>query len=190
MPTKYSGFCPIAPLLLLCSLQVANAQARINVCGVDLRIGMAKDRVIQAASSGCEVKRFRDTTTDLWCARPAELLNSRLPPYAGCHNLQFESGLLVSIEKEIGEAHDEKAAGVLDRVFSFLKAAEDASQTVTVSPSSETEFAGLRFRTIDFKLGQRSLSLTITQPIGSARGIPEVRLTESLQSAHLPTSQN
>jgi hypothetical protein len=144
---------------------------------------MAKDGVIQAASSGCEVKRYRDNTADRWCARPIEIENSKLPPYAGCHDFEFESGMLTSVEKEIGEAHDEKAAGILDRIFSFLKAAEDAGQVVTVSPGSETEFSGLRFRTVSYKLGQRSLLLAVTQPIGSARGVSEVRLTETLQAA-------
>jgi len=183
MPTAHLGFRLLVPLAFLCSLHVATGQPGINVCGVDLRIGMAKDSVLRAASLACEVKRYRGGADDRWCARPAEIMNSGLPPYAACNDLEFASGLLSSVEKEVGQTHDGNAAGIVDRVFSFLRGAEDVGQSVTVTPGSETEYAGLRFRTINLRVGQRELILSVTQPIGSTRGVSEVRLTELLQAA-------
>jgi hypothetical protein len=113
-------------------------------------------------------------------------MNSGLPAYAGCHDLQFESGSLSTVDKEIGDVYNAKSAELLDRIFTFLKAAEDTSQTVSVSPEAETEYEGLRFRTVTFRVGPRSLNLIVTQPIGSSRGNSEVRLTESLGAARPP----
>jgi hypothetical protein len=65
-------------LVLSCCAGIAAAQSTIQICGVDLRIGMKKDRVLEVTSAACEVERYRIPDSDSWCARPAEKMTSGL----------------------------------------------------------------------------------------------------------------
>lgn len=178
---------PILPVVLLlsCPSKPANAQSTIRVCGVDLRIGMAKDRVIEAASSRCEVKRFRGEG-DYWCARPIEKMNSGLAAYDGCHTMDFTSGLLTSVTREVAEAHDNTSADVVNQVYVFVEHAKSNGDTVVVSLGHEREYEKWRFRTVVFSVRDRSMELTTTQPVGSSGAISSIRLTESLEPLVAP----
>jgi hypothetical protein len=168
-------------------IQPASAQSTVRICGLDLRAGMQKDRVIEAASSSCEVKRLRGGSDDSWCAKPIEKANDRSAPYEGCHILKFVAGVLFSATREGAEAYDDTSANIMNEIYTFVKGAKDNGEAVSVSLGRETEYAGWRFRMIIFSVGDRSLELSITQPVGSPGRKSSIRLTESVELPAPPT---
>jgi hypothetical protein len=176
----------VVPALLFSSKPM-NAQGAVQICGTSLKIGMAKDRVIKAASAGCEVKPFREEGTDLWCVRTIEKANSGLAAYEGCDTMDFDRGILVSVSREYADVSDNAGAPIINRVYEFIQRANNAGGTVDVSLAPEREFAGSRFRTIVFSIRDVSVELAITQPVGSSGVKSSIRLTESLGPLVSPT---
>jgi hypothetical protein len=166
---------------LLFSSKPMNAQSAIQICGTSLKIGMAKDSVIKAATAKCEIKPFGGEGTDHWCARTIEKANSGIAAYAGCDMLDFDRGILVSVSREYADVPDNAGADIINRVYEFIQRAKNAGGTVDVSLAPpETEFAGLRFRTISFSIRNVSVELGITQPVGPSGAKSSIRLTESI----------
>jgi hypothetical protein len=144
-------------------------------------MGMAKDRVLELTSAGCELKSYPISGTDRWCARPMEKvrsMRSRAELYEDCHYLQFKNGALAEVEKQISEANDDRSADIMSRVYSFILGVEAGRQSVRVSIDDEKEYKKHRLRTIIFTAGDRSLNLYIAQTIGSPGS--RFTLTESL----------
>jgi hypothetical protein len=146
---------------------------------------MARDRVIEVASSRCEVKRFRGEG-DSWCARPIEKMNSGLAAYEGCHTMDFTGGLLTSVSREVAEAYDNTSAEIVNQVYAFVQEAKSKGDTVVVSLGYEREYERWRFRTVVFSVRDRSMELTTTQPVGSSGAKSSIRLTESLEPLASP----
>jgi len=165
--------------MLSCFAGICVAQSTIQICGADLRIGMAKDRVLELTSAGCEVKRYRMPDADFWCARPADKMNSGLAAYEGCHDFQFEKGALVLVTKHIGETSGETAANLLNKVYEFMRDAEESGESV-VTTTDQKEFEKQRFRFIAFMVGDRKLEVTVTQDVGASGAASVVRLAETL----------
>jgi hypothetical protein len=167
-------------LLVSCVATPALAQNSVVMCGTELRLGMAKDRTLELTGRSCEAKLFPRGTMDFWCLRSFEKANSGVAAFDGCNTVRFVGGVLTEAEKEISEVPDEAAASVMSRVYAFVQGAVADRESVTVSIGGEQEFENWRYRMIYFTLRNRSLNLTISQPIGSSKSSSSVRLTESL----------
>jgi hypothetical protein len=80
----------------------------IEVCGIDLKPGMAKDAALKAVATTCESKHvsaYGPEFDELWFLRTAHKPNENWSK-----SLYFLGGLLVTISKDIGNA-DNNAAG-------------------------------------------------------------------------------
>jgi hypothetical protein len=165
-------------LALLCFAGIAGAQSTIHICGADLTVGMAKDRVLETTSVGCELKRFPGDQLDLWCARPIGK-NSGLTDYEGCDMFQFDQGFLAMADRTISETSGEKVADMMNQVYEFIRDGEASGKSV-VSWTTQAEVDKYRYRRINFRVDDRSLVLNIIQPIGTAGSTSKVSLMERL----------
>jgi hypothetical protein len=175
-PCKVSSAFRIL-LTFLFFVGMAGAQNTMHLCGADIRIGMAKDRVLETTSTGCELKSFRTKGSEVWCARPTEGDHSKLAEYEGCHILQFENGTLININRHISEVSGEAVADIMNAIYEFTRDAKADGKSVTIA-TNQSEYEKSRYRTITFDIGDRSLVLNITQPVGSQDSVSSVSLIE------------
>lgn len=168
----------LAGLLLPCSSVPANAQSTIQICGVGLRIGMARDRVIEAVRSSCEVKRFPGNS-DFWCAR-TPVANSVPGGYDGCHTLMFDGGLLTKASRKVATTPGDTVAAILNEVYMFVQQAKANGEAVLTS-AFQVEDNDSRSRNLVFRVREdRYMELTMDQPIGSSGARSGITLTEWL----------
>jgi hypothetical protein len=168
---------------LSCSAGIAAGQSTIHICGADLRVGMAKNRVLDIAGAGCELVKLRATDTEMWCAKATEKKNSA---YDTCHMLEFDDGFLIYVSKQISEVSGEPVADLVNAVYEFTKVAQADGKTPAVV-TKQFEFKKNRYRTISFVVGDRSLVLNIAQPVGSSGSVSSVSLSEELRRPQLPS---
>lgn len=162
-------------LTLSCTTGLVAAQSTIQVCGAELRLGTPKDQVLQVVGAHCDLKRLTGIPTDDWCATEN----------GDCHVLEFRRDVLVFVSKETAFASGDAAENVANRIYSFIREQESSGQRVTVSINREVATDTLRIRTVLLTAGDRSMSLDLTQAVGSAK--PTVRtgvqVVESLKAA-------
>ena len=139
---------------------------------------MAKDRVLDTTSAGCELKRLPGDQSDLWCARLTGK-NSGLADYEGCQMFQFKEGSLVMADRTISETSGDKVADMMNEVFEFIKSAETSGKSIVTS-TTQAEAGKHRYRLVNFRVDDRALVLTIDQPIGEAGLTSTVTLMERL----------
>ncbi len=166
-------------LVLLCHAGTAGAQSTIHFCGADLQIGMAKARVLEITSTGCELKSLRTTGTEIWCAKPTERKIAFMSEVDVCDVLQFDGGTLINANRHISEASGEASADIVNRVYEFVRDAKAAGSSVVIE-TAESEIEKQRHRTLSFTVGQYALVLIITQSVGASSSGSSVGLIETL----------
>lgn len=155
----------------------AYAQDSIQLCGVDLHLGMAKDKTLQSIGESCEIKQLDRTAGDAYCIQPHG--DKRLPPY-DCSTLQFQEDKLVAINREIKSLDSDTAADLMNALFLVVREAEQRHETITVLTQREFEHDGYRYRTLSFFIGGKMVDLDITQPVGIPNCYSSVALIEIL----------
>jgi hypothetical protein len=141
---------------------------------------MAKDRVLEITSSGCELKSLHTLGTEVWCARPPENKSNDPDDYEGCHVLQFVNSALSAVNKDISQASGETFADLMNKVYEFTTDAQAVGKTVVIR-ASHTEEEKQRLRTISISARDgHDLALVIVQAVGGRGWTSQVRLVEIL----------
>ena len=170
-------------ILQLCFANYASGQSResIQVCGVDLKPGMARDSVLKAVAAKCELQHVSaqgPEFDDLWFL-------SATPAYKSDGgqdgSIYFFKGVLTTLSKDVGSANNDAAGEIVNQIYVFTKEADSDGVPVTVSPSPEFERDGWRYRVVTLSAGKRTLTLQTTQPIGKSNAVSRIKLQVTLR---------
>jgi hypothetical protein len=156
-------------LLILLLSRPLNAQdASLWFDGIEIRPGMTKPEVLQRLR-----QRFRvdqqdgpDSDIDMWC------IDDRQAPPSSCGvgMLQFASGKLLQIQKDLGGIVGDDVASLFGQIFQALAGSSaPASTSFAVIETQEYETnQHVRERRLTLSLPDgRDLEIGISEPIGS-----------------------
>jgi len=162
--------------------QTAKPTDALQVCGIDLKLGMKRDDVLKAVALKCESKRnpaFGPDFDELWVLRTTQAPGPKADGY-WTNFIYFLNGELVTVSKEIGSADNDAAGEIVNQIYIFSKIASDDGELVAVAPSSEFERDGWRYRVVTISAGKSTLTLQTSQPIGKPNAVSQITLQESL----------
>ena len=169
----------LMPLLASAAGYAAAGQDTVRLCDVDFQLGQSKERVLEAASPACTLKKMTGIVPeDYWTASENGVL----------HMMLFKNGTLSFVEKKTLHDADQTSAAMVSKIFSFIRAAQSEGRSVTVSIGpKEGDLETFRIRSVTFTVGDKAMTLRSIQPIGSANSDLKVEtgpeLTESLLHA-------